>query len=36
MFHKCRFYFESMGEGKRDHRYFPDFVIVKKTDEFYY
>lgn len=24
-----------MGEGKRDHRYFPNFVIVKKTGEFY-
>lgn len=24
-----------MGEGKRDHRDFPDFVIVKKTGEFY-
>lgn len=24
-----------MGEDKRYHRYFPDFVIVKKTGEFY-
>lgn len=29
------FYFEHMGENKRYHHYFPDFVIVKKTGEFY-
>ncbi len=27
--------FEYLGEDKQDHRYFPDFVIVKKTGEFY-
>ncbi len=32
---KTDFYFEYMGEDKRYHRYFPDFVIVKKTGEFY-
>ena len=29
------FYFERMGENKRYHHYFPDFVIVKKTGGFY-
>ena len=29
------FHFEYMGEDKRYHHYFPDFVIVKKTGEFY-
>ncbi len=32
---KTDFHFEYMGEDKRYHRYFPDFVIVKKTGEFY-
>ena len=32
---KTDFYFEYMGEDKRYHRYFPDFVIVKETGEFY-
>ncbi len=31
---KTDFHFEYMGEDKRYHRYFPDFVIVKKTGEF--
>ena len=29
------FHFEYLGEDRRYHRYFPDFVIVKKTGEFY-
>ncbi len=32
---KTDFHFEYMGEDKRYYRYFPDFVIVKKTGEFY-
>ena len=32
---KTDFHFEYMGEDKRYHRYFPDFVLVKKTGEFY-
>ena len=32
---KTDFHFEYMGEDNRYHRYFPDFVIVKKTGEFY-
>ena len=32
---KTDFHFEYMGDDKRYHRYFPDFVIVKKTGEFY-
>ena len=32
---KTDFHFEYRGEDKRYHRYFPDFVIVKKTGEFY-
>ena len=32
---KTDFYFQYLGEDKRYHRYFPDFVIVKKTGEFY-
>lgn len=32
---KTDFHFEYLGEDKRYHRYFPDFVIVKKTGEFY-
>ena len=32
---KTDFYFEYLGEDKRYHRYFPDFVLVKKTGEFY-
>ena len=32
---KTDFHFEYMGEDRRCHRYFPDFVIVKKTGEFY-
>lgn len=32
---KTDFYFEYLGEDKRYHRYFPDFVIVKETGEFY-
>ena len=32
---KTDFHFEYMGEDKRYHRYFPDFVIVKNTGEFY-
>lgn len=32
---KTDFYFEYLGEDDRYHRYFPDFVIVKNTGEFY-
>ena len=32
---KTDFHFEYLGEDKRYHRYFPDFVLVKKTGEFY-
>ena len=32
---KTDFHFEYMGQDKRYHRYFPDFVLVKKTGEFY-
>ena len=32
---KTDFHFEYLGEDNRYHRYFPDFVIVKKTGEFY-
>ena len=32
---KTDFHFEYMGQDKRNHRYFPDFVLVKKTGEFY-
>ncbi len=32
---KTDFHFEHLGDDKRYHRYFPDFVIVKKTGEFY-
>ena len=32
---KTDFHFEYLGEDKRYHRYFPDFVMVKKTGEFY-
>ena len=32
---KTDFHFEYMGEDRRYHRYFPDFVIVKKTGDFY-
>ncbi len=32
---KTDFHFEYLGEDGRYHRYFPDFVIVKKTGEFY-
>ena len=32
---KTDFHFEYLGEDKRYHRYFPDFVIVKRTGEFY-
>ena len=32
---KTDFYFEYLGKDKRYHRYFPDFVLVKKTGEFY-
>ncbi|WP_423906089.1 DEAD/DEAH box helicase family protein [Candidatus Spongiihabitans sp.] len=32
---KTDFHFEYMGEDKRYHRYFPDFVLVKNTGEFY-
>ncbi len=32
---KTDFHFEYMGEDKRYHNYFPDFVLVKKTGEFY-
>ena len=32
---KTDFHFEYLGEDKRYHRYFPDFVIVKKSGEFY-
>lgn len=32
---KTDFHFEYLGKDKRYHRYFPDFVIVKKTGEFY-
>lgn len=31
---KTDFHFEYLGEDKRYHPYFPDFVIVKKTGEF--
>ena len=29
------FHFEYMGQDKQYHRYFPDFVVKKKTGEFY-
>lgn len=32
---KTDFYFEYLGKDQRYHNYFPDFVIVKKTGEFY-
>ncbi len=32
---KTDFHFEYLGEDERYHRYFPDFVILKKTGEFY-
>ncbi|MXW83731.1 MAG: hypothetical protein F4X05_00220 [Rhodothermaceae bacterium] len=32
---KTDFHFEYFGEDNRYHLYFPDFVIVKKTGEFY-
>ncbi len=32
---KTDFHFEYLGEDKRYHAYFPDFVLVKKTGEFY-
>ena len=32
---KTDFHFEYLGEDKRYHHYFPDFVLVKKTGEFY-
>ena len=32
---KTDFHFEYLGEDQRYHRYFPDFVLVKKTGEFY-
>ena len=32
---KTDFHFECLGEDGRYHRYFPDFVIAKKTGEFY-
>ncbi len=32
---KTDFHFEYLGEDRRYHRYFPDFVIAKKTGEFY-
>ena len=32
---KTDFHFEYLGEDGRYHSYFPDFVIVKKTGEFY-
>ena len=32
---KTDFHFEYLGEDRRYHRYFPDFVLVKKTGEFY-
>ncbi len=32
---KTDFHFEYLGEDGRYHRYFPDFVIAKKTGEFY-
>ena len=32
---KTDFHFEYLGEDRRYHRYFPDFVIVKKTGEFH-
>ena len=32
---KTDFYFEYQGEDSRYHHYFPDFVIIKKTGEFY-
>ena len=32
---KTDFHFEYFGENERYHRYFPDFVMVKKTGEFY-
>ena len=33
---KTDFHFEYMGQDKRNHRYFPDFALVKKTGEFYF
>lgn len=32
---KTDFHFEYMGEDNRYHRYYPDFVLIKKTGEFY-
>lgn len=32
---KTDFYFEYQGEDSRYHNYFPDFVIIKKTGQFY-
>ena len=32
---KTDFHFEYIGEDNRHHPYFPDFVLVKKTGEFY-
>lgn len=32
---KTDFHFEYLGEDKRYHRYYPDFVIVKKSGDFY-
>ncbi len=32
---KTDFHFQYLGEDNRYHRYFPDFVLVKKTGEFY-
>ena len=32
---KTDFHFEYLGEDNRYHRYFPDFVLVKKSGEFY-
>ena len=32
---KTDFHFEYLGEDKRYHRYYPDFVIVKNSGEFY-
>ena len=32
---KTDFHFEYLGKDQRYHRYFPDFVLVKKTGEFY-
>ncbi len=31
---KTDFHFEYLGEDKRYHRYFPDFVLVKKPESF--